>query len=435
MAFHSPISRSGGGRNTHFFQPPPPKTPASTSVTPSYATGGDYFTCDSGSRKRARPESRGYFPSHNWGPPTPNDSYSSERVPSSALVNERYRLAGGFDTPSLVATAAFEQPSDIEWERRRLRGFSGGEGSAPSRSVPSGLLSRERNGVGRAADETKSWMGMAFDFAGKLFSFGTNVFRGFNAGGGKAYPFPPNSGDGGISDSWQHEGVSTPLPGSWYGEDFLGDFEQDNPSFPPARPTNKRRQTDRETWVMVARPDYEEGEGSPKRKVSNPGVPNRDSLAVQRPSASRANSRKSLLPVSRRQSQYAPQQQKQTQSPLPSPSRQNPPSLPAHLGHSNSRRASLAPTRSRPSSSKGHVRTGSNGSNGATKSAGSPIEYPSPEAARYAKRRAKQERVADTAMSNMSKQLEDLIKQGQQALGTKVDVEYDDDDGGNDRGW
>lgn len=31
-------------------------------------------------------------------------------------------------------------------------------------------------------------------------------------------------------------------------------------------------------------------------------------------------------------------------------------------------------------------------------------------------------------MSNMSKQLRDLIKQGQQALGTKVDVEYDEDD-------
>ena len=41
---------------------------------------------------------------------------------------------------------------------------------------------------------------------------------------------------------------------------------------------------------------------------------------------------------------------------------------------------------------------------------------------------AKQERLADKTMSNMSKQLDELIRQGQQALGTKIEVEGDTED-------
>lgn len=52
----------------------------------------------------------------------------------------------------------------------------------------------------------------------------------------------------------------------------------------------------------------------------------------------------------------------------------------------------------------------------------------SPEAERYRKRQAKQGRVADKAIGNMSRQLEELIKQGQAALGTKFSVEGDVDE-------
>lgn len=55
--------------------------------------------------------------------------------------------------------------------------------------------------------------------------------------------------------------------------------------------------------------------------------------------------------------------------------------------------------------------------------------YVSPEAERFARRQAKQDRAADKAMSSMSRQLQDLIRQGQEALGTKYAVESGD--GGN----
>jgi hypothetical protein len=81
---------------------------------------------------------------------------------------------------------------------------------------------------------------------------------------------------------------------------------------------------------------------------------------------------------------------------------------------------------SRPSSSIGHRSTPS-------------ADIVSPEAERYRKRQAKQDRVADKAIGNMSRQLEELIKQGQAALGTKFsvegDVDEDMDDGFSGRRW
>jgi len=52
-----------------------------------------------------------------------------------------------------------------------------------------------------------------------------------------------------------------------------------------------------------------------------------------------------------------------------------------------------------------------------------------PEAQRYLKRNEKRDRDADRAMKKMSSQIQDLIRQGQQALGTKFSVEEETEDG------
>jgi hypothetical protein len=89
-----------------------------------------------------------------------------------------------------------------------------------------------------------------------------------------------------------------------------------------------------------------------------------------------------------------------------------------HSPVNDPRRASLAPTRSRPSS--------------AGKGAGL-----SPEVEKMVKRQTKHEKAADRTMMNMNKQLKDLIQQAQAALGTKYDVEGDamEDDGDTDEEW
>lgn len=61
----------------------------------------------------------------------------------------------------------------------------------------------------------------------------------------------------------------------------------------------------------------------------------------------------------------------------------------------------------------------------------------SPEAERYAKRQAKQDRAADKAMNNMGRRMEEMIRQAQEALGTKISVEgnTDEDEGFVDDDW
>ncbi|KAI7362387.1 hypothetical protein KC354_g7319 [Hortaea werneckii] len=408
------------GPNIHFFQPP--TSPASTASTPSFATpASDQHS--SGTRKRSRPTgsiqvgknrgSRVGSATVDWQQcPTPSDgTYTGAYGTSSVSVNEKYSLAGGLDTPGLQATADMEQMqlgsigNDRRWRGdSNRREFSG---RVPSQTY----LSRERNGAPRVQSSSdgesgQSWAGMAFSIVGKVFSFGSTVFRGFYAGGGEGYDM--NQSD----NIWMsQDGCSTPLPGAWRDEFFDLDVEQEETPL-PERPPKKRRQTDKEAWVMIDTPDVE---SSPKRKVSGVRAPRIDTarFTAQNPTqiptqssharspASRASNRRSLAPTShRRQSSHV--------SNTGSPAQLAPPSTP-------DRRASFAPMRSssRPSSS----------SNNNLHAA-----YVSPEIERYMKRRDRHDRRADAAMGDMSRKLAELIKQGQAALGTKFEVEDDNRD-------
>lgn len=408
----------------HLFQPP--KSPATTTVTPSFTNTGDYFSSAGSSRKRHRPDSAqahdqyqdsNQYLHHNIRQtpstaqcPTPSDAvYGSAYEQDSAFVNERYRLAGGFDTPSLRATHVEAVVKDEHAFRRRLRDddldrFAGGE-CAPS----FGPLARERNGAGRmlttGADEKSrnTWAGLAFGafgLVGKVFSFGSTVVRGFYAGGGQGYDLNAQQGFGpDCSDSIYGQATATPIPGSWQQDDELVGEHEESLYLAPSvqeRPPNKRRQTDRDEWVLVGTPEVE---SSPKRRISTNNIP-RSSLGPSRPTASRASSRRSIAPVPRRTTSYAPANG--------SPAQRPPLSTGGH-----SRRASIAS----PRSPHGHSRQSSGGSG---------VGQMSPEAERFAKRQAKQERQVDKTMSSMEQRMRDMIRQAQQALGTQYSVEGDD---------
>ncbi|CAK4024197.1 Hypothetical predicted protein [Lecanosticta acicola] len=420
MASSSPLASS----QHILFQPP--KSPASVTTTPSLATATDYFT---GSRKRQGPGSLDYnrilpatwTETPSWAQiATPIDGLvSSGFGQNSGLVNDRYHLAGGFDTPSLQATSKLEHLKVNKNEfRRRLRDEDVGGYFDEKHAPISGPLARERNGIARmpcTPDEAlqKSWTSFAFGLVGRVFSFGGNIVRGFYAGDGQGYDlnrYPL------VGTDLLQQGVgraSTPLPGSWDEGEFLGDFEQDSPDFqyqsPTARPPNKRRQTDKDTWVMVGTPDAEMGTLSPKRKVSSNSVP-RSTLTARSP-ASRASSRRSIAPMPRRAHSHVEANESPTQA---QPALLQPSFQPCH-----SRRASVAPTRS-PQGRPGSSGPGS--------------RYMSPEAERHAKRQAKQ----DKTMTSMSRKMEEMIRQAQEALGTKYSVEGDadmDDEGYVDDEW
>ena len=436
------------GHNANIFQPP--TSASSTSASPAFATATrsiDYFSPRA--RKRARPDS-----SHSPDPqetpwtaspgwiqcPTPSDAmYGSARTAqSSVLVNERYRLAGGFDTPGLLATDEDTSSfggSEVDC-RTRLRDID----ALPRRrqgdmEALCGPLARERNGVARlpssangSPEQAAGWTSFAFGLVSKMFTFGSGMIRGFYAGDGKGYNLQQRSTFSNspiVAPSRERDG-GTPVPGSWRDDDeFLGDFEQDNPespSLPPARPPNKRRQTDKDSWVMIGTPDIRGHSLSPKRKTSSTSIP-RASLGG-RPTASRANIRRSIAP-SRRQPSYV----SHTDSPAATYQTQN--TIHDPLNGAATKRASIAPSRSpgsgnnpgsRPtsSSSKTHHQHHHHHHHHRTNSDTTHI---SPDAQRLMKRQAKQGKAADKAISGMSRRLEDLIRQGQEALGTKVSVE------------
>lgn len=413
--------------NSSIFRPP--QSPACSPSMPS--KNPDYFSSSHRSRKRARPDSVDWTgrlpsastplsstvntPAFGWVQcPTPSDGvYGSAGTAGTGLVNERYRLKDGFDTPGLLAGSMENEQSHNAIDRGRMSGDGLSGLDRSDRSVLSGPLARERNGIARVPSSSrtvqrgKGWAGYAFGLVGKVFSFGTGVFRGFYAGGGQGYQVSDTPAPSRPQLRPRISRTSTPVPGAWQDDEFLGDFEQDNPSSPPtscARPANKRRQTDKDSWVMVGMPDSIDcvSSSSPSSTVASSNLPRTNSAS--RPTASRAANRRSLMPVSRRQSSY-------TTSNTGSP---------AHATHARpqsadmSRRASFAPMRSNSRPSSSH-------------SASQQQAYVSPEAERFVKRQAKQDRAADKAMSSMSKQLQDLIRQGQEALGTKVDVEGGED--------
>lgn len=413
------FSRANG--DAPLFQPP--KSPDSVTRTPSFSSANDYFP--GSSRKRQRPDSQDDYNAAqvDWSEtpawaqrPTPSDGlYSSVYGRSSGLVNDRYKLAGGFDTPSLRADSRLEHLTVNEHEfRRRLRDDDMGDTLRVEHPPISGPLARERNGIGRVSASSEpytqqTWTSLAFGLVGKVFSFGSSVVRGFYSGGGKGYDLQnyPLVGSDLLQERQGIQRVSTPLPGAWQ-EDFLGDFEQDSPDFqqhsPISRPPNKRRQTDRDSWVMVGTPDSEITAVGPKRKSSSGNVP-RSSLAV-RPPASRASSRRSIAPMTRRGTSYIGANGSPAQQPLPT--------SPQPLSHS--RRASVAATRS---------------PQGRLSSSGNNAPCMSPEAERHIKRQAKQ----DKAINSMSRRMEDMIRQAQEALGTKYSVEGDADMENEDEGF
>jgi hypothetical protein len=106
------------------------------------------------------------------------------------------------------------------------------------------------------------------------------------------------------------------------------------------------------------------------------------------------------------------------------------------LGHvSADRTASSASTRSPLPSPKRASHSRANSYGGTTDIDGSPREVPespvSAETQRYAARLKKREREEDRALKGFNERLKAMIREGKEALGTKIEVEMDDvdDDG------
>ncbi|THV73097.1 hypothetical protein D6D19_00395 [Aureobasidium pullulans] len=409
---------TSGGLHNNIFRPP--RTPGMSHLDTMGFAATPSQDKPALTRKRSRANSNKANTSAPLSYPS-RDAWTSQAMSPAPLANELYTLDYKFDTPTLAAASrhddfAGERDFRWKWDTSDL---------SPEQEVAymPGLLSRERNGKGRtvsytsmasASDgaEPRGWGGFAMKLVGgvvgKVWHFcREKAFSGFYAGAGQGY---------GFAHATQ---LPTPLPGQYPSNDFFGDFEQDNT---PER-SNKRQHTE-SGWVMVdSNPDAP--------RPSNRKTSSEDLTHL---GATRASSRRALSSVTRRgpsrQTSYTGSPQAQSRLDVFSQ---------AFTDHSTSTStASTASTRStapfRPavgihrSPVASPIRTSFGPDRRASLASSANGETLSPDAQRFLHRKERQERDVDKSMRKMSRQIEDLIRQGQVALGTKFEVESDDTD-------
>ncbi len=397
------------GSNAQIFQPP--RTPAGAASASLIAFRVDQVRQQDGSNCGSRKRQRQSSPTV----PAATNAWADASVESSSFlrsagpspppyVNTTYLLDGGVSRPSLTSGAALETDDEAREVHFRRRWSAGTVPRATGRSP----RSRASPATGGADDtpsrshsrdaQSKGWGSFVFSVvggvaatAGKMWQFCRgSAFRGFYAGGGRGYEMAlPDSryrgdavwqqdvdeGDG--SAAFQRE--STPIPGQ-YPEDSMIPYSSDRDS--NVRPSKRLHTDSGNGWVMVPRSSGSDAQASSPR-VSRRRPPNKPNSS--RPVASRAGSRRSILPVPRRAATVS-----STGSPTQLPNRPQP----------------LTPA---PRSPKPSHQFGS-----------SPV---SPEIQRYAAKLRREERETDASMRKLNRQLKDMIREGREALGTRVEVQ------------
>jgi hypothetical protein len=385
------------GRHSNIFRPPLTPSSASaeherrqSSFTPRYASS----TASSSNRKRPRADSSRTslatpysISSNTWTnvPSTRDSMLRSDCASPPPLVNTTYNLAGGLETPSAATDSYFDSRENTDFGvRRRWRASSNAQEAVPGVEAHM-ALGGDRNGKTRyEAPTSQSWrqfmFGIVGGVAGKVWEIcTTTAFKGFHAGGGEGYNLTPSSNDEprrAGSGTWEDVEIprtfdrcSTPIPGQYPDEDDID-----------ARPAKRLHTEKGSEWVIIDSLRDTSQASTPlsraRRKAPTPN-PN--------PTRPALTSRRSLVPVSRRTSGIM----STLESPIPSI-----PARPASFAHQRAA-GNLTPSKATPLS---------------------------PETQRYMAERRREERQADASIRRLNEQLKAMIKEGKQALGTKVEV-------------
>lgn len=412
----------------HLYQTPSASSSLHLSTTSS--TNGTSDDNSSRSRKRLRSDSASFESSIAPYSATPSGwtdlaSGQSSFTSPAPFVNTRYTLAGGLDTPAAAAASAFEQ-DDYGYSHSRTPHQRGHNGEGRARGshqdgyspyVPA-ALSRESNGRSRAYHPPAAqdgWGKAVFDVlggvAGKVWDFCTvTAFRGFYAGGGTGFQMRQATGQTMREEQSMRQYVverddasttndrdSTPVPGHFPDEDFVPGYMATQAHSTPPRAAKKLQRTQGEgalkaNWVLVS--------STPRTRSTSP---------------SRSSTRK--VPAAKSQDRVRPAQSLASRAgaghrPIVPASR--PPSLTSLAGSPTlhpSRAASFASPRSPDSTSARKT----------TKSVSR-----SPEAKAYAAKARRREVEDDASIRRLNRQLKAMIREGKEALGTRVEVEMDE---------
>ncbi|KAF6805735.1 hypothetical protein CSOJ01_09303 [Colletotrichum sojae] len=519
-----------GGVHPGVFRPP--ESPSASSSLHLARSSGSYYSeattpLAQVKRKRRTDPSREVTPLHDWCDGNMNLDSNHETPQPNRHV--RYTLAGQLETPGAgAAHPPFENEngtldesmySDADYRRQLGSKRPHQEMESPVSSQPTML-------VQPIQPVAEGWSRFAFNtiggVVGKVWEFcKAGAFRGFSAGGGKAYtidgqvlpdsepeiePKPdlkpelqlvqPTEFSEKTNDVAQEttmddaSAVENTPPGGFPQSVFnYAPLEEHGlqgfvtPETTPSRPAVKRRQTsagnhdELRNWVVVDEPQAAPGIGNgtgtgngrrslpravprpasrssrpsmvPGRRISVPKPRlNATPTAAHRPTSSHSTISHAGTPSlsSREPASFAGFRSPETPVHMtgPSPSRIPVPIQPAGMSPNPFARPSNPATRqsgipspAQPTTSpQSHRRSQSSASAASvrpkTKEYGAESIRASPrldaEAKRLAARRARDEQDSDALIDDFNHRLKEMIRQGREALGTKIEI--DGDDGG-----
>ncbi|KAI9888335.1 MAG: hypothetical protein M1814_000565 [Vezdaea aestivalis] len=372
---------------SHIFQPPRNSLLRSSQTMPPNPSSSRRRTAASSVAGHKRTHSAfaaGSAPSQGAGMIYPETNLYSVLSRSTGVespppfVNTKYRLAGGLDSPSIASARLYELDEYDDMDDRRNIGLA--RPQIPR--TPSSDLLGEHNGRARVLQNGTSpgWghavISVVGGVAGKVWQFGSSAFKGFYAGGGKGYSASNNSEHGTVKDfspphvTYRVSPNSTPIPGQFPLDDYIPDYI----STSPERSTKRvRPDGNAEHWVLVPSSKKPSQESAFKS-----GSPRRPAVAASRRPIVRKTKRAPRTPVSG--------------SPI------TPLTRPSMLGT-----AEASPL-------------------------GKGLSPAAADAQRFSAKRRKEEREANASMERFSRRLKDMIREGKEALGTRIDVGEEDEE-------
>ncbi|KAL6851188.1 hypothetical protein ACO1O0_008316 [Amphichorda felina] len=465
MAFHSDFHIPGAfhtdGVHPGIFRPPD-TSPASAASSGYLPTRSNQPTDEHANTKRKRFHddfsTRFREQRHEAGP----DPFGSPPVirPSPAT----YMLAGQLDSPTVgprFGNDMLEESLFSDSDYRRMLGTK-----RPRDEIdPNGSLF----GLGPLTEPhqtpSRSWGALAVTafggVVGRIWQFCTaGSFKGFHAGGGGSYDLQPSVEDVSMlqDESYNDFEKRPSVPGLYpkasvdWSEGNTGDAYTHSRASTPTAPAPKRRQTAAtddlgKNWVIVKDPE------ASNTRSSTPDIRARRATGTFIPSPRNRNhapavttGRRISTPASRR-------------STIPRPSMASTPTVGAdrptsaasfasprspsstktstvtasasfstpNKGHPARRRRSTASFIATPSHHRSNSGVSAAPNRGASAMSGSFEASPrlDPEAKKLAARRKREDDYADVRINAFNKTLQDMIRQGQEALATKVSVEGD----------
>ena len=420
--FSKPVARPS------FYIPPSPSASSVLSSSITRTLSNPNLHC----RKRPRIDSSRDSQRTPRGPRR-TDTFTSTfsfGAPSPApLVNVEYRLAGGLDTPTAEKLrheeqAQYDFEQDLRPNRYTFPAQQPDNGYFPQTPSSADLASRKRLFPSSPSQARTGLVHTVWAFtggvAGKVINFCWNTaFHGFHAGGGQGYHMQTGTpmvvsgaevevkrNDDVFDTEYQGRGL-TPIPGG-----FPGNFIEDYMSRPQSHQQLETPTQLKDTggnWVMVNEP-YDDRETSPARKRARP------STAMYSRPLSRGS-----LPISVRP-------------------RMPPRSSASGASYASPRGNSIAAhSQARPQSSeafsKTHKRSRSSVAQTRHSGSDSANETPkSPEVLKFERKLRKKDVKQDRSITRLNQQMQDMIKEAQQALGSKVEVTDAIEDGDDESG-